>query len=967
METCPEAEPDDADNPVDKKGNPIKDKEERKAKPAKSENYIVGIDKINIGPGRWGLLPFSVQAFLHEDNNKCIAKSEEAEKAVFNKEDICLLRYGVEKNDKQSFLGCVAVMYANKHKLPKIPTIKEMKDILIESLNLDHFIHSYNGSLISTFKPARIDIGELDYNKPAITNSEFYNEINMDDEKQMDLLNDIIAAFENFLAFLEDDTIEIDHTYLWDIVTEPDDVLMPGGYNLVILEMPKDDLRDNMQIVCPTHSSSNVLYDPAKETVLLLKQSNKDGNYYELICGYAKKEINIVRAFREDNTPSNIKYVLNIIQKTTNKYCAPLPGLPKQYDFKKNIDALDIGKILKSASYLIDAQVLNFQGKVVGLFVLKSDADTGAPGIYIPTYPSAPIPHIPERWMDDDELWQDYETTRDYLVNIHRETGGKIMCLPKMKLLEDGLIVGIITETNQFVPISPISENIFDDGIISVDNHNYLAKEGEDVSRIMDNINQVSYLAADNAITTSQVGDNERQSIISKIDLETRYYTFFRSVIRKLLLDYDNRSIRKEITDILDNADLTYKEKLGNMISALHDLVGGRIVFANISELDLGIIQRQCMNMSGKGKVVCFADEESGVVMIPNKHLLNSDVPNETIYYGRMADELIRYTRIKLFMLSSSAYLTIGNSEYIIYDNEMLILQSLLNADYFKDIVEFNDNKYLKNIDYQNAIPLFAQKYQSQPITVAEQQKLDETGKGESSALINLEFVKEKLKNVQGHPTKSLWGRLFHNSAEEYKFYANARSSFYMLIYILNKVLTDLGEPAEIPSMDYVKDILLRAYSAYLEKPGYREKIMSILTIQGKGKLFRGSATFEQVVKSENYYVTDLDIWMLANVLSLPIVLFSSTSLKSLFYEKIDWLVMGGNPQTQAYYFIRSPTKVVEMEYQLILPGVKLTAPQMTLFYSLYQTEAIRKSSLHLQSLDEYLAIYKPGPKKMNA
>uniref|UniRef100_A0A6C0K049 Uncharacterized protein n=1 Tax=viral metagenome TaxID=1070528 RepID=A0A6C0K049_9ZZZZ len=989
METCPEAEPDDADNPVDKQGKPIKEKGERKAKPAKSENYIVGIDKINIGPGRWGLLPFSVQAFLHEDNNKCIAKSEEMEKPVFNKEDICLLRYGVEKNDKQSFLGCVAVMYAHKHNLPKTPSIKEMKNILISSLNLDHFVHSYNGSLISTFKPAKIDIGELDYNIPSIANSVFYNEIvnnygsksegvrgnsreqsssefDMADEKQMDLLNDIIAAFENFLAFLEDDTIEIDYTYLWDIVTEPDDTLMPGGYNLVILEMPKDDLRDNMQIVCPTHSSSNVLYDPAKETALLLKQSNKEGTYYELICGYAKKEINIVRAFREDNTPSNIKYVLNIIQKTTNKYCAPLPGLPKQYDFKKNIDALEIGKILKSVSYLIDAQVLNFQGKVVGLFVRKNDTTEVLPGIYIPTYPSAPIPHIPEKWMDDDDLWQDYETTRDYLVNVHRETAGKILCLPKMKMLDDGLIAGIITETNQFVPISPISENIFDDGIIEVNNHNYLAKEGEDISRIMDNINQVSYLAADNAITTSQVGDNERQSIISKIDLETRYYTFFRSVIRKLLMDYDNRGIRKEIMDILDNGELTYKEKLGNMISALHDLVGGRIEFANINERDIGDIERQCMNMSGKGKIVCFADEESGVIMIPNKHLLGSEVPNETIYYGRMAYELIRYTRIKLFMLSSTAYLTIGNSEYIIYDNEMLILQSLLNADYFKDIVEFNDNKYLKNIDYQNAIPLFSQKYKSQPITVAEQHKLDETA-SEPGELINLEFVKEKLKNVQGHPTKSLWGRLFHNSSEEYKFYATPRSSFYMLTYILNKVLIDLGELVEIPSMDYVKDILLRAYSGYLEKPGYREKIMSILNIQGKGKLFRGNATFEQVVKSENYYVTDLDIWMLANALSLPIVLFSSTSLKSLFYEKIDWLVMGGNPQTQPYYFIRSPTKVAEMEYQLILPGVKLTAPQMTHFYSLYQTESIRKSSLHLQTLDEYLAIYKPGPKKLNA
>jgi hypothetical protein len=968
METCPDAEPDDADNPVDKKGNPIKEKEERKAKPAKLENYIVGIDKINIGPGRWGLLPFSVQAFLHEDNNKCIAKSEEIEKdkTVFNKEDVCLLRYGVEKNDKQSFLGCVAVMYAHKHKLEKIPSIKEIKDELILYLNLDHFVNSYNGSLISTFKPARIDIGEIDYNSPVIINSDFYKAIDMDDENQMDLLNDVIASFENFLDFLEDDNIEIDHTYLWDIVTTPDDDFMIGGYNLVILEMPKDDLRDNMQIVCPTHSSSNVLYDPAKETVLLLKQTNKDGTYYELICGYAKKESNIIRAFREDNAPKNIKYVLNIIQKTTNKYCAPLPGLPKQYDFKKNIGALEIGKLLKSIGFILDSQVFNFQGKVVGLLVRQSGTDRVEQGIYIPTYPSAPISNVPEKWMDDPELWQDYESTRNYLVSIHKATGGKVMCFPKMKMLDDGMIVGIITETNQFVPISPISENIFDDGIIAVDNHNYLAKEGEDISNVMDNINRVSYLAADTAITTSQSGDNERQSVVSKIDLETRYYTFFRSVIRKLLMDYDNRTIRKEIIGILDNQDLTYKEKLGNMISTLYELVGGRIVFANINKRDLGVIERKCMNMSGKGKMVCFTDEDTGIIMIPNKHLLDSQVSNEQIYYGRMADELIRYTRIKLFMLSSTAYLTIGNSEYIIYDNEMLILQSLLNADYFKDIVEFNDNKYLKNIDYQNAIPLFAQKYQSQPITVAEQNKLDEA-EGETLSLINMEFVKEKLKNVQGHPTKTLWGRLFYNTSEEYKFYATARSSFYMLNYILNKVLEDLGKPTKIQSMDYVKDILLRAYSTYLEKPGYREKIISILKFQGKGKLFKGNATFEQVLKSENYYVTDLDIWMLARTLSLPIVLFSSTSIKSLFFEKIDWLIMGGKPQTDVYYFIRSPTKATEMEYQLILPGVKLTSPQMKIFYSLYQTEAIRDigqtASLNLQTLDEYLVIYRPGPK----
>ena len=987
METCAEAEPDDAAEPTDKNGVPLNTKAARPPKTNKPENYIVGIDKINIGPGRWGLLPFSVQAFFHEDNNKCIAKTEENQKnkVPFKTEDICLLRYGVESltrqgsenNEVQSFLGCVAVMYAYKHELEKTPTIREMKQILVDTLTLDHFVQSYNGSLISTFKPARIDMGEIDYNKPAIINSRFYKYIDLNNENQFNLLNDIIAAFENFQKYLADETIEIDHTYLWDIVCESDDKLMKGGYNLVILEMPKDDIRDNIQIVCPTHSKNNVLYDPAKETVILLRQSNKHGTFYELICGYAKKDSNVIKAFGDFNTPDNVKYVLNIIQKTTNKYCAPLPGLPKQYNFKKNITTTEIGKILKPLKYTILHEVLNYQGKVVGLIISSTQAtlsgETSVPlkGTYIPTYPSAAIESISHKWMDDDTMWSDYEKTRDSLISIHTETRGKILCYPKMKLLDDGMIVGIITETNQFVPISPISENNFNDGIIAVDNHNYLAKEGQ-ATKYMDNINNVSYLAADNAITTSQTGDLDRQSIVSKIDLETRYYTFFRSVIRNLLSEYENRSIRKEILGVLDNANLTYKEKLNNVIIALRDkLVGTRIEFADMDDETLEDIEKQCMNMSGSGDMVCFTDAGSSKITIPNTHLIGSSISNKKIYYARMADELIRYTRIKLFMLSSSNYLTIGNSEYVIYDNEMLLLQSLLNADYFKDIVGFNTNKYLKNIDYQNAVPMFSQKYTNNPITVAEQKKLDEEPDIELPNTLNMDYVKEKLKNVQGHPTTSLWGRLFNTTAEEYRFYATGRSSFYMLSFLCNSILADRKQPSVQITTENIKDFLLQGYSKYFEVSGYKAKMMAILSGQGKTKLFKGNATFEQVVKSEGYYVSDLDIWVLSNMLSLPIILFASTSLKSLFYDKIEWLMMGGNPQKDVYYFIRSPTKITDMEYQLILPGVKLTAPHMNRFYSIYQSMAITtagsSSSLHIQGLKEYLDAYKIGPKKTNA
>jgi hypothetical protein len=974
MTTCAEAEPDDAENPVDKTGKPIdKEKRAKKAAVVKSENYIMGIDKVNIGPGRWGMLPFSVQAFLHTDNSKCISKSEQV---TADKGDNCLLRYGVEKSDTQSFLGCVAVMYAYKQGLAKIPTISEMKSILVENIHLDNFVQSFGGSLISTFKPTKIDLGEIDYEKYE---GQFMQMIDFNDENQMDLLHDSIASFENFLAFLKNEDIEIDHTYLWDIVTNSDEKLMKGGYNLVILELPKDDLRDNIQIICPTHSSSSMLYDHTKETIMLLKQANKKGTYYELICIYAKEEQDVIKAFNELNAPPNVKYILDIIQKTSNKYCAPLPSLPKQYDFKKNKEAIEISRILKSHNYTILQQVLNYQGKVIGFMVISNmqiskgqltNGDILDSGIFVPCFPSAILPSIEERWMDDDSLWSDYETTRDELIKINKVTGGKILCSPKMKMLEDGMIVGIITETNQFVPISPISENIFDDNIVTVDNHNYIVKEGKPtIEHTEDTLRNLSYISADQTILTSNLQDDTRNKVVNRIDLETRYFTFFRSIIRNMLNDYNNRSIRKEIMETLDNKYLYYKEKINNIVALLHKLVEERIQFVEITEDVLQDIESSCSNLTGTSEISCFTDDGLNEIYIPKYHLLSKDntdarVLNEVVYYGRVADELIRYMRIRLFMLNASSYINIGSNEYVIYDNEVLLLQSILNADYFKDIEVFNENDYLKQIGYSHAVPNISQKYANQSISVKEQRELNEhTEQGHKNGQLNIDMVKQKLDEVQGNTTK-IWKRIFPKPAEEIVFYSTPQSGFSMLIFLVENILNNRGRPSQVSlTIANIKQLLWTAYSKYLGNPTYAEKIMDIFKIQGKTKLFKTRASFEQVLHSDSYYVTDLDIWMLSKVLDLPIVLFSSTSLKSLFPTKANWLLLGGNYQTDIYYFVRSPNKMDVMEYQLVIPGTLLTTATMREFFTMVQSESIlpkeKGVSLHLQSLEQYLENYR--------
>ena len=900
-------------------------KKRRKTQTKKQENYVMGIDKFPIGQGRWGLLPFSVQSFLQTDNSVCISKTNQV---IANKAN-CFLRFGVEKSDNQSFLACMAAMYAYKQELDATPTLSEFKQILSNTITLDMFIGYYNASLVATFKPKRIYRDKIDLDK--YSSSKFMDTINMEDEIQVDFLEDTIAAYENFIDFLKSDTATIDHNYLWDMATQNHPNLMKGGYNLVILEIQKDDMRDNMQILCPSHSQSNVLYDPTKETVILIMQTNKQGTYFEPVYVYSEDHDEIQYAFTEQTSPDNLKNMLSIIQKTTNHYCAPLPSMPKKYHFKKNKQAQDVLNVLKQYNYEVNVQVLNYQGNVIGFYVKLDENDTN---VYVPCYPSSELPLLEKWWMDDEDLWHSYEETRNRLVSIHQKTEGKILCSPQFKVLEDGMIVGILTETNQFVQISPVSENIFQDGLLELDGHNYLI--------------------ADKIITTSQSQDTKRMNVVRKIELETKYFALFRTIIRQELHEYKNKNIRKEIIQIIDrnNRSLTSREKLQNIEVQLKKLVNNKVQF---SEIDRGILD-ELIKCTGQD---CLSVLASSQTVFPSKHLL-SGVNNENVYYGRVADELLRYRRVQLFMLNPDSYLNIGYSEYSIFETEMLMLQSLLTPDYFADLVLFNESDFLKQVDYNNAVPAISQSYSNQPITLEEQMRIVSIEKKPGE--LNIDCVQKIRDEVQGNE-RSMWKRIFPKPTREVVFHTTPYCSFYMMIYIIENVTkARKGKTNVNLTVSNIKSVLWGAYKEYLDKEEDNyAKIESILKTQGKRKLFSGNSTLEQIIASEGYFLSDLDIWVIATKLRLPIILFSSTALKSLMDPtvKIDWLLMGGtNIQKDKYFFVRSPSNV--MEYQLVIPPTELTNPNLNEFYSLVQKSIVEgKKSHNVKDLQQYLEEYK--------
>ena len=98
----------------------------------KNDEYIKGPEKFPLQPKRWGFLPISIQKLLKTNNKECQISATNIKIKPNYK---CLLRYGVEINRLQSFISCVASAYIDVKKQIKELTIKEMKEIIINSIN----------------------------------------------------------------------------------------------------------------------------------------------------------------------------------------------------------------------------------------------------------------------------------------------------------------------------------------------------------------------------------------------------------------------------------------------------------------------------------------------------------------------------------------------------------------------------------------------------------------------------------------------------------------------------------------------------------------------------------------------------------------------------------------------------------------------------------------------------------------
>ena len=650
------------------------------------DEYIKKIETFPLSKNRWGELPISIQKLLHTDNNKCFQPGTRYVKK--NDPKRCILRKGVEVNKKQSFIGVLADVYPEfRSDIKEVPSIKDMKKQIIKSLDIDKFISYNNGALVSTFEKESLSVNIAKY-----SSSKLHDKLSFVDDTHKEYFKRICASYENFIDYLKDDDVVIDHTFLWDIVSKPNRKLFEFGLNLAILEIPDNDnsSTDNVEIICPTNNYSSEIYASNKPTIIMMKK----GNFYEPIYVYRHEETRLIikkyYTLYDNVLLPNLKNMLKMIKVSQSK-CLPKNSKPRVYKFKPNKSLLDVKVIMKKYSFKILYQVLNYNNKVIGLLIEK-DETSG----FIPIQPSSMIEGIDYTFIDDISILSNMRDTIKFLEKVFKITNQKLPVKPVLKVIDDGKIVGILTETNQFIAIDNPIDNIgFDD---------------------LEEVSGINYMLSDKETLLSNKIDMERIKSVKKINLETNFYNAFRNNARILMNKFENIRKRKDIEEILNDLSLLYTEKINILLSKLRELINNVIFNDDMSKNDELLMEisnvTSCMSEKCSEKQYCLATDDSDncKLVLPGKHLLSGH-NNENIYYYRLADELIRYGLIRNFMMKPKVYLSIDKVDYDLQSEELILLDTILTSGYFDDLVEKYQNKYITNNIMEFIQPLQSQLY----------------------------------------------------------------------------------------------------------------------------------------------------------------------------------------------------------------------------------------------------------------
>ncbi len=864
-----------------------KQKVEVKKKPGVKRKLVDDVHMIQFDKGptretffpldtnRIGYIPMSLQIFLGFDNSeRCYKRSKYNINTNLKQDNFCLLRQGVEKNINQSFLSCFANIYfdivekKDKDEVVKLyskpnkrKNLASFKQVIIKNLTFDKFCMANYGNLITLFSNDSIsnDSEELKKlfmeNKKSITIKHINNK-----NKSLSVLK----SYYNFISFLKDDQSFIDYTYMWDLFCKPINkggILFNDGINLIIFNNPDDSMLDKVELICPKNYYSNTYYNPNKGTLLLYSHLN----IYE--CIYKVKEVKtnnfiIHKLLDEEYISTNLPEFKKILTKVNNeKLCLPIKSI-NEYDFIENLTLLQYEEKFKKGGekYKISKQVVSKRMYVYGLIITDIEQSKS---FFIPCKKSPIIMDTIDKYpivREKKIVYKTYDETYDMLNTLHNTFD--VPLKPKIKLVNKEVVVGIITQTNQFVPTK--SEPFIDEpdkyGDIKV------IKNDNDSIKNEYKLNKMLVLSND--------VDNKRVQTIKSIKMENSFYNMFRNTLRLIINKRDKIDEKKRLLELLKSSEIAYKDKLVMVENNIRNLLTEYVDFSKFNIDNVGDIFT-CLNLNnkecGENNLCGFSSTGNCMLIIPNKNLI-SGFKNDTLYYGKLSDELIRKYNIREYIFSLDSFMFMEDIKYNLNDDEILLMEDIL-INYFEDITVKNKNKYIKKDKVYDFAKPDKSDYFKEYFSI-----IDKDNE------VSISKCFRKKKKVNFYKSMGL------NNFNEMIIKQNKSCSFLLILYIINHFIKYTNKVNEtntpLQTLEDIKRNLITSYKNNFDFDD-EEDIKALKLIFNKSnKSYISKSiekyTIEHLIMSDDYYITDIDLYFLSVFYNLPCVVISVDTNKQL-------------------------------------------------------------------------------------
>jgi hypothetical protein len=317
------------------------------------------------------------------------------------------------------------------------------------------------------------------------------------------------------------------------------------------------------------------------------------------------------------------------------------------------------------------------------------------------------------------------------------------------------------------------------------------------------------------------------------------------------------------------------------------------------------------------------------------------------MYYTKITDELIRFNNIKNFMFQTKNYLSFDKIGYNLYDNEIIMLESLLTPEYFDNLIKSaTTNKYIINNSRDNTNPINTSALnQMIALKLNEIVQYDKEEKNEKE---------EEVKHVLTKLASVKLRECFPENCTELEYSASCQGTFQFIIDVLQKAI------GLTITEQNLREILVKLYEKYPKL-----QLVNIWAEQGKrgfsNKVKKGELQFKDIIEHSTYYLSNLDLWLLLSEFRIPTIFISPKVLLETG-NKNEAFIAVRNPDegSNLYVFIVMPTikeearsyKVIEYENRIYVDLSVISQEECLL------TRAIPDAMRNMISIDDYINRY---------